>query len=192
MIMCTFKRIVISNRKLCSRSLPQQIKRLAGQAEMFILREKDLTEMQYKALADQVQQACKAAGMQLICHTFFKAAASIGCRGIHLTLSDFQQHQAQLRSFETIGVSIHSLREAVYVEEVFTAQGFQGYITASNIFETSCKAGLSGKGTGFLEEICRAVSLPVYGLGGITSENEDLIRKAGAAGACRMSDYMRY
>lgn len=35
------------------------------------------------------------------------------------------------------------------------------------------------------------VASPVFALGGITDENERLIREAGAAGACRMADYAR-
>ncbi|MCB6994279.1 thiamine phosphate synthase [bacterium 210820-DFI.6.37] len=189
--MCTFKRIAISNRRLCPIPLTEQAAKLSGQADILILREKDLTEDAYERLARQVQAACRSAGIKLICHSFPRVARRIGCGAIHLTLADFLRQQEDLEDFETIGVSIHSREEALQVEAVFQARGLTGYITASNIFETSCKAGLAGKGTRFLEELCREVSIPVYGLGGITAENEALIRKAGAAGACRMSDYMR-
>lgn len=145
----------------------------------------------YVTLARQVQAVCRSCGIQLVCHTFLEEAQKIGCGAIHLPLPDFLRHQKALGDFEAVGVSIHSLEEALQVQEIFRRQKLQGYLTASNIFETACKKGLPGKGTAFLAEICREVSLPVYGLGGITAENEGRIRAAGAAGACRMSDYMR-
>lgn len=171
--------------------MPEQAERLAGKVDILILREKDLTEDEYERLAIQVLETCRKAGIKLICHTFLRAARNIGCAAVHLTLCDFLRHQKELGDFETVGVSIHSLEEAILVQEVFQKQRLQGYLTASNIFETACKEGVPGKGTRFLSEICREVTLPVYALGGITAENEDLIRRTGAAGACRMSDYMK-
>ena len=189
--MSTFKRVAISNRHLCPRSLQEQAALLAGRVDILILREKDLTEDAYERLAAQVRQACQDSGIELICHTFLQAARKIGCTAVHLPLPDFQEQWENLGGFKTIGVSIHSLEEALQVQEIFQVQKLRGYLTASNIFETACKEGLPGKGTEFLSEICRKVSLPVYGLGGITADNEELIRTAGAAGACRMSDYMK-
>lgn len=42
-----------------------------------------------------------------------------------------------------------------------------------------------------LEEICAASSVPVYAIGGITSETIAQVRQAGAAGACIMSAAMK-
>ena len=96
----------------------------------------------------------------------------------------FRENLQQLRNFELVGVSTHSLEEALYAQE----QGAD-YITASHIFVTDCKKGLEPKGLNFLKNICENVRIPVYALGGINGQN-DVIR-AGASGACRMSDYMK-
>ena len=82
--MCSFKRIAVSNRGLCSRPLPEQVRRLAGRVDFFLLREKDLAEAEYEKLAAEVQAACRESGITLICHTFTAAAARIGCGAIHL------------------------------------------------------------------------------------------------------------
>lgn len=184
--MSTFKRIAVSNRHLCRRPLPEQVRSLAGKVDCLILREKDLTEEAYEQLAEQVQAACRDAGIQMICHTFTGAAERIGCSRIHLTFRDFMEQRHELKEFETVGVSAHSLEEVLQVQSAGA-----DYVTVSNIFETDCKAGLPGKGIPFLEQVCRSTSIEVYGLGGITAENEEKIRMAGAAGACRMSDYMK-
>lgn len=86
-----------------------------------------------------------------------------------------------------IGTSVHSVEEAVRAERLGAS-----YLFAGHIFETDCKKGLAPRGLSFLEEVCKSVSIPVYALGGINDQTEPLVRKTGAEGACRMSDYMKY
>lgn len=184
--MSTFKRIAISNRHLCSVPLPEQVLRLQGAVDMLILREKDLAPKEYCSLAKNVQQACRTTGIKLICHTFVSAAEEIDCGSIHLPFPQFWQQKETLFSFPMVGVSAHSLEEVRLAEKAGA-----DYVIVSNIFATSCKEGVPGKGLSFLREACKRTSLPVYALGGITADNEAFIRLAGADGACRMSDYMR-
>ncbi|MBR6061971.1 MAG: thiamine phosphate synthase, partial [Spirochaetales bacterium] len=40
-------------------------------------------------------------------------------------------------------------------------------------------------------EVCRAVPIPVYGLGGIHPQNVQPVIDAGAAGVCMMSEFMK-
>lgn len=186
MTMSTFKRIAISNRHLCGVPLPEQLRRLRGTVDMLILREKDLSPNAYRQLALQAQTVCRETGIQLICHTFIQIAEEVGCHSIHLPFPQFWEQKNTLGSFSTVGVSVHSLEEALRAQ-----QAGANYVIASNIFATSCKEGLPGRGLSFLREICRQTSIAVYALGGITDQNESFIRQAGAYGACRMSDYMR-
>lgn len=186
MIMSMFKRIAISNRSLCPRPLWEQAALLGGRIDALILREKDLKEWEYEALALKVKQVCQRQGIRLICHTFVQAARKIGCDAIHLPLALLLENQGLLDDFALIGASVHSLEEAK------AAQGAGAhYVTAGNIFETDCKPGLPGKGTDFLRALCRETQLEVYALGGITDDNEAEIRRTGASGACRMSGYMK-
>lgn len=97
------------------------------------------------------------------------------------------ERQAQgLCDFNIIGASVHSLEEAMEAERLSAS-----YVVAGHIFPTDCKAGLLPRGTGFLKEICENVHIPVYALGGINDNNEELVKECGADGACRMSGYMR-
>jgi thiamine-phosphate pyrophosphorylase len=45
-------------------------------------------------------------------------------------------------------------------------------------------------GLDFLRDICNAVSIPVYAVGGITPANAELCYGAGASGVCVMSGIM--
>ena len=184
--MSTFKHIAISNRHLCGVPLPEQLRHLRGPVDMLILREKDLSPDRYRQLALRAQPVCQETGIQLICHTFVQIAEEIGCRSIHMPFPQFWKQRKTLGPFSTVGVSVHSIEEALRAQ-----QAGANYVIASNIFATSCKEGLPGRGLSFLREMCRQTSLSVYALGGITDQNEGFIRQTGADGACRMSDYMR-
>ena len=77
------------------------------------------------------------------------------------------------------------------MEEALEAQALGcTYITAGHVFETDCKKGLPGRGLEFLRNVCSAVDIPVYGIGGIDADNIALVRNAGATGACLMSSLM--
>lgn len=183
--MFSFKRIAISSRQLCPRSLPEQVKRLSGKVDILILREKDMGEGEYLSLARQVQVACCSAGIRLVCHTFTEAARAIGCDAIHLPLSLLLEKSGTLGGFAWVGASVHSLEEALAAEKAGAH-----YVTAGNIYETACKEGLPGKGPQLIREIRANTSLEVFALGGIDDRNEWEIKEAGADGACRMSGYM--
>lgn len=64
------------------------------------------------------------------------------------------------------------------------------YITAGHVFATDCKKGIPPRGLDFLKEVCENVSIPVYAIGGISSEVMTSVREAGANGACVMSGLM--
>ena len=66
-----------------------------------------------------------------------------------------------------------------------------GAIDAVILFAPSCKPASTARGLPFLRAVLDRAHAPVFALGGITDENERLIREAGAAGACRMADYAR-
>ena len=51
--------------------------------------------------------------------------------------------------------------------------------------------GLPGRGLDFLGEVCRAVDIPVYAIGGMNEKNAELAVNAGAEGICIMSSAMR-
>ena len=180
--------ICITNRKLCSNNFSDQIEMIASaHPKAIVLREKDLSEKEYEQLARQVMQICQKHGTQCILHSFSNAAIALGATAVHMPLPLLQKMTPQEKShFQIIGASCHSLEEAKEAQDLGCT-----YITAGHIFLTDCKKGLPGRGLSFLEEICKAVRIPVYAIGGISSQNIESVRKTGAAGACIMSGFMR-
>ena len=180
--------ICITNRKLCSNNFLDQIEMIASaHPKAIVLREKDLSEKEYEQLARQVMQICKKHGTQCILHSFSNVATTLGATAVHMPLPLLQKMTPQEKShFQIIGASCHSLEEAKEAQNLGCT-----YITAGHIFLTDCKKGLPGRGLPFLEEICKTVRIPVYAIGGISSQNMESVRKTGAAGACIMSGFMR-
>ena len=180
--------ICITNRKLCSNNFSDQIEMIASaHPKAIVLREKDLSEKEYEQLARQVMQICQKHGTQCILHSFSNVAIALGAVAVHMPLPLLQKMTPQEKShFQIIGASCHSLEEAKEAQDLGCT-----YITAGHIFLTDCKKGLPGRGLPFLEEICKTVRIPVYAIGGISSQNIEAVRKTGAAGACIMSGFMR-
>ena len=155
--------------------------------DALILREKDLSETEYEALAQSVLAICSKHQLPCILHNFPKAAKELHHPAIHLPLPILRKLPDKEKVFfKVLGASCHSVEEAMEAEKLGCT-----YITAGHIFETDCKKGLPGKGLDFLKDVCRNVSIPVYAIGGIGPANVDAIWEAGAAGACRMSSFMR-
>lgn len=188
MIMFTFEGleiIAVTARNLCPRPLWEQIPRIrqAG-IRRVILREKDLSEDDYTALAEKVLRACEKCGVTLVIHNFPETARNLHIQNLHMPLPLLTA--ALCREFDTAGTSVHSA-EQLRQAEMLGAD----YVTAGHIFATDCKKGLLPRGTAFLSDICKQTALPVYAIGGIDTDKLPLIAETGAAGACIMSGAMQ-
>lgn len=182
-----FKLLCVTNRALCREDFLFRLEKLAAAApDGILLREKDLSEAEYKILAKRAGTICADHGVPCILHSFVKTARELNARAIHLPLPLLRTLSAEDKArFTTIGVSCHSVEEAIEAERLGGT-----YLTAGHIFATDCKKGLPGRGLEFLREVCGSVSVPVYAIGGIAPDNIAAVRKAGAAGACVMSQTM--
>ncbi|MEE1087150.1 MAG: thiamine phosphate synthase [Schaedlerella sp.] len=179
--------LCVTNRKLCREDFLTRIERIAAcHPAGIILREKDMNPEDYKELAAAVMGICEQHGVKCILHSFPDVAISLQADAIHLTLHLLrelsQEHKAH---FRVLGASCHSVEDALEAQALGCT-----YITAGHVFETDCKKGLPGRGLEFLRNVCAAMDIPVYGIGGIDADNIALVRDAGASGACLMSSLM--
>lgn len=190
--------IAVTNRHLVPGGEPTflaQLRRI-GQAapRALLLREKDLAENDYAALAKKAFAVCEESGIPFILHTYRDVAGALGIRRLHLPFPSLRRETetreglAALRTdFDVLGVSVHSREEAEYA-----ARHGATYLTAGHIFATDCKAGLAPRGLPFLAEICDSVPIPVYAIGGIDGTRQQLskVLACRAAGVCMMSGMM--
>ena len=185
--MCMSDILCVTNRKLCREDFLTRIERIAAcHPAGIILREKDMNPENYKELAAAVMEICEQHGVRCILHSFPDVAISLQADAIHLPLHLLREmSQEQKAHFTILGASCHSVEDALEAQALGCT-----YITAGHIFETDCKKGLPGRGLDFLRNVCAAVDIPVYGIGGINADNIALVRDAGANGACLMSSLM--
>ncbi len=182
-----YKKICITDRKLIRGDFVEGIKKiLASDVDIVILREKDMRPDAYEVLAKMVIDLCDTCGKTCVLHYFTDVALTLGHPYIHLPMDRFVSLSKETKErFSLIGVSTHGIDEAKEAERLGAS-----YITASHIFPTECKKGLTSRGLEFLKEICSSVTIPVYALGGIKPGNIDDCIKNGASGVCMMSYYM--
>ena len=185
--MCMSDIICVTNRKLCREDFLSRIERIAACRPLgIILREKDLSEDEYEELAVRATEICSRYGVKCILHSFVNVALHLQADAVHLPLCILREMtEDEKKYFSIIGASCHSVDEAKEAEALGCT-----YITAGHVFETDCKKGVPARGLSFLRNVCKAVSIPVYAIGGIDSENIASVRSAGAFGACLMSSLM--
>ncbi|MBS7008530.1 thiamine phosphate synthase [Anaerostipes sp.] len=179
--------IAVTSRKLCGQDFLEVIRTLAGQGlKTIILREKDLKGREYEQLAEECMEICRREGASLTLHNDIEAARRLQAKRIHLPFPVFQENQGKLDGFSHVSTSVHAVEEAVEAEKMGA-----DFVIAGHIFQTDCKKGVPPRGLSFLRETAEAVSVPVYGIGGITPHNIEEVLAAGAAGGCMMSGFMK-
>ncbi len=178
-----FELICVTHRGLCADDLPQRVAALCrGGVSKVILREKDLPEAEYETLARQV---LAAGGDKVVLHHFPQVCARLAVPRLHLSLGQLEENPGIRNRVELLGVSIHAPEEALRAQKLGA-----DYVTAGHVFATDCKKGLPGRGLPWLEGVVKAVSIPVYAIGGIGPDNLAAVARTGAAGACLMSAFM--
>lgn len=191
--MYMYKMLAITNRHLCSNDFLSQIQHICTlnkksaviKSVSIVLREKDLSPNDYKELASKVLKICKNNGTECILHTYYKAALDLNCNKIHLPLQVLKDNPNICKEFNKVGVSIHSLDEALEAVNLGAT-----YITAGHIFPTECKKGVPPRGLSFLSSVCSSINIPVYAIGGISFANAQEAINAGSDGICVMSGIM--
>ena len=182
-----FKLLCVTNRRLCREDFLSHLEKILREGpEGVILREKDLSLEEYELLAVQVLTLCTNYRVPCILHCFPEVAVNLKHKAIHLPMSILRSLTWEERgSFEILGASCHSVEESREAESLGCT-----YVTAGHIFRTDCKRGLPGRGVEFLRQVCQAVSIPVYAIGGVEAGRLQALHEAGAAGACLMSSLM--
>lgn len=179
--------ICITNRNLCGSDFLHRIEEIAETGpKAVILREKDLTEKEYTALAKQIMEICTKHKVPCVIHSFTETAEALGAEAVHFPLAKLRQMKDREKAgYRKIGTSCHSIEDALEAERLGCT-----YILAGHIFATDCKKDIPPRGLAFLASVCDAVTIPVYAIGGINAGNFPSVIHAGAKGGCIMSGLM--
>ena len=97
-----------------------------------VLREKDLSESEYEALARDCLRICQKHAVPLNLNSQIAVARRIGCDGIHLPFHLLLQHKNELDVGPSrVGVSLHSPEEAAQLADTPAT-----YVQAGHVFPT--------------------------------------------------------
>ena len=148
------------------------------------IREKHLQTKQLSALALKAREIRLPEGSLLLCNERADVALAAGLDGVHLPENAVSPDK--LRVFAPLlilGCSIHS-PEAFLVAE----QSGADYLLFGPVFDTPSKRKYGApQGLKKLGELCRASSLPIYALGGVTPQNAAQCMDVGAYGTAGLS-----
>ncbi len=182
--------VIVSNKNLCKDDFLKRVEELsASKPDIFILREKDLSDDDFYVLAKNIKDICTKFETKLYINSKINIARKLNIKNIQISFNDFfkykEDEKEDLGWFENIVVSIHSLDEAKILEK----ENLE-FLIFGHIFETSCKAGLKPRGLDSLKEICENSSKKILAIGGINQNNYKDVLKSGAFGFCIMSETM--
>ena len=103
--------IAVTKRSLCPDGLPAQLERVcAVSPRAVLLREKDLSSTEYRALAQQAQEICTRFDVPLILHSFPQVAQELGISRLHVPLPMLHMLE-QREQWEVLGTSCHSMEQ---------------------------------------------------------------------------------
>lgn len=179
------KLIYVTERRRIQGDAHDYLSRLlSGRPDALLIREKDLPDEALIRFAAPLVPIAERYGVSLILRGSAEEARQLGIS--HLQLSFAEALAAPLpQDFDSIGVSVHSLAEALEAQRRGATT-----VTYGHIFTSPCKPGLPPRGTAALDEIVRACTIPVYAIGGITSDTLPFLLPIHPAAACLMSASM--
>ena len=141
------------------------------------LREKNLNDRELLALARAYRDATREAGALFIMNDRLDIALAAQADGIHLGQNDMPIADARrIAPYLIIGASSHSLEEALGTQEAGA-----DYVNIGPIFATQTKDVKTGTvGPELISEITPQLHIPFTCMGGIKSENMNVVLEQGA------------
>ena len=152
---------------------------ILGGATFVQFREKLLQGEELLEQGRRVGKVCRKYHVPLIVNDDVSLALSLDADGVHVGQGDMEVQEARrmLGPDKIIGVSAHNV-----VEAMEAWKNGADYLGAGAVFATGTKRDTSPLSRGTLEEICRAVEIPVVAIGGIDAGNVAKLAGTGISG----------
>ena len=181
-----FKLYLITDRKITKMPLPAAVRfALQGGVRAIQVREKDLPVRELLATAQELRIITRESNAKLFINDRVDVAVAVEADGVHLGHQSMPSEAVRkiVGKKMLIGVSTHSLAEAVNAEEAGA-----DFITLGPIFVTPSKMQYGEPlGVEAIRIVKKHIRIPVFGLGGIRNANIAQVMQAGADGIAMIS-----
>ncbi|MFP4354429.1 MAG: thiamine phosphate synthase [Phycisphaerae bacterium] len=164
---------------------------ISGGADLIQLREKNVGDAFFLALAAELREMTDETGRIFIVNDRPDIAALVGADGVHLGQDDIPVVEARklLRPGAVVGKSTHS-----YEHALAAVNEGADYIAIGPLFDTNTKKAGPQVSPEVVRKITEDVTVPIFGIGGITADNMDKVvamglkRVAVSSGICQAED----
>jgi len=184
-----FSLLLVTDRRQAAGGLEEAVEgALDGGCRAVQLREKDLSGRDLFLLAERLRSLTDRYGALLLVNDRVDVALAAGADGVHLGVASIPPGEARrlLGAERLVGVSAHSLREVAEAEA-----GSADYATFGPVWATPSKAPWGEPvGVPALAAACRATSIPLFALGGVTPPRAAEALAAGARGVALISSIL--
>lgn len=161
---------------------------LKGGVTLLQLREKEKTAREYIKIAEKVHNITKKYNVPLIIDDRVDVALAVDAEGVHLGQSDIPVRVARklMGKDKIVGATAKTVPQANEAYE----QGAD-YLGVGAIYPTTTKVKTVLTSTETLNDICKAVPIPVNAIGGLNKNNIDILKGIPIAGICVVSAIMK-
>ena len=161
---------------------------LKGGVSIVQLREKNKSTIEYIRLAERVHELTRKYNVPLIIDDRVDVVLAVGAEGVHLGKEDMPVESARriLGNDFIIGATAKTVPWALEAYE-----SGADYLGVGAIYPTTTKVKTVITSTDTLNDICRAVPIPVNAIGGLNKNNIDVLRGIPVAGICVVSAVMK-
>lgn len=157
---------------------------LKGGATFVQLREKNLDEEEFLEEAKEMKELCAKYRVPFVINDNVEIALEMDADGVHVGQKDMEAGdvRAKLGPDKIIGVSARTVEQALKAEK-----SGADYLGVGAVFPTGSKADAQELDHETVKAICRAVSIPVIAIGGITKDNVTELAGSGICGIAVIS-----
>ena len=159
-----------------------------GGITLLQLREKERSGREYFRLALKVKEIANRYHIPLLIDDRVDIAIAAGADGVHVGQSDLPVKEARrlLGPHKIIGATAKTVPQALEAQE----QGAD-YLGVGAIFPTTTKVVTILTPVETLNQICRAVSIPVAAIGGLNAQNLSILQNSPISGVSVVSAIMK-
>ena len=173
----------VTDRRWTSSLKDDVEKAIRGGATIVQLREKDLPYDEFVSLAKEIKCITDKHGIPMIINDNVDVAIAVNADGVHIGQSDGNAGDVRERiGSRILGVSVKNVEQAVKAE----ADGAD-HLGCGAVFGTFSKDDADHVPMDTLKDICKAVSIPVVAIGGISRDNIMQLKGTGIKGVAVIS-----